>query len=82
MTSKNTDSHQPSALSIIYRFLGGATVGALALLIPLTYGTFSDFGVVQAGFASLLVISCGLLSIVWGGKFIDMVVQTLNGTGL
>ncbi len=82
MTSDDTDSKQGSSLKVIYRFLGGATVGTLILLIPLTYGTLNDLGLVQAGVASLLVILCGLLSIVWGEKFIDVVVRMLNGTGL
>jgi ABC-type bacteriocin/lantibiotic exporter with double-glycine peptidase domain len=82
MTSDNTDSKQRSFLKVIYRFLGGATVGTLVLLIPVTYGTFNDLGLVQAGVASLLVILCGLLSIVWGEKFIDVVMRMLNGTGL
>lgn len=82
MTSDNTDSKQRSSLKVIYCFLGGATVGTLVLLIPVTYGTFNDLGLVQAGVASLLVILCGLLSIVWGEKFIDLVMRMLNGTGL
>lgn len=82
MTSENTDSKQSSSLKIIYRFLGGATVGTLILLIPATYGTFNDLGLVQAGVASLLLILCGLLSIVWGEKFIDLVMRMLNATGL
>jgi ABC-type bacteriocin/lantibiotic exporter with double-glycine peptidase domain len=82
MTSDNTDSKQRSFLKVIYRFLGGATVGTLVLLIPVTYGTFNDLGLVQAGVALLLVILCGLLSIVWGEKFIDVVMRMLNSTGL
>ncbi|MGB2927056.1 MAG: hypothetical protein WBB82_17290 [Limnothrix sp.] len=80
MTSDNTDSKQRS--KVIYRFLGGAALGTLVVLIPITYGTFSDFGMVQVGVASFLIILCGLLSIVWGEKFIEMVTQTLNNTGL
>uniref|UniRef100_B8HPR4 Uncharacterized protein n=1 Tax=Cyanothece sp. (strain PCC 7425 / ATCC 29141) TaxID=395961 RepID=B8HPR4_CYAP4 len=82
MTSDNTNSKQRSSLKVIYRFLVGATVGTLVLLIPVTYGTFNDLGLVQAGVASLLVILCGLLSIVWGEIFIDVVMRILSGTGL
>lgn len=82
MNSDNADSKQRSLIKVIYRFLGGVVVGALALLIPVTYGTFNGFGLVQAGVASLLVILCGLLSIVWGEKFIDVVMRILNDTGL
>lgn len=82
MTSDNSDSKQRSSLKVLYRFLGGATVGILVLFIPMTYGKFNDLGLVQAGVASFLVILCGLLSIVWGEKFIDVVMRMLNGTGL
>ncbi|NJL42030.1 MAG: hypothetical protein HC840_29120 [Leptolyngbyaceae cyanobacterium RM2_2_4] len=82
MTSDNTDSKQRLSFKAIYRFLGGATIGTLLLLIPVTYGTFNDLGLVQAGVASLLVVLCGLLSIVWGEKFIDVAMRMLNGTGL
>ncbi len=82
MNSNNTDSKKHSFSKVIYRFLGGATVGTLVLLIPVTYGTFNDLGLVQAGIGSLLVILCGLLSVVWGEKFIDVVMRMLNSTGL
>jgi Arc/MetJ family transcription regulator len=82
MTSDNTDSKQSLSLKVIYRFLGGATVGTLVLLIPMTYGKFNDLELIQAGVALLLVILCGLLSIVWGEKFIDVVMRMLDGTGL
>lgn len=82
MTSDNTDSKQRLFTKAIYRFLGGATIGTLVVLIPITYGTFDDLGLVQAGVASLLIMLCGLLSIVWGKKFIDVVTRTLNDTGL
>ncbi len=82
MTSDNTDSKQRSFLKFIYRFFGGAVVGTLLLLIPVTYGTFNDLGVIQASIALLIVILCGSLSIVWGEKFIDVVMRMLSSTGL
>ncbi|HAG85021.1 MAG TPA: hypothetical protein DCL61_28695 [Cyanobacteria bacterium UBA12227] len=82
MTSDNTDSNQRSLIKVIYRFLGGAVLGILVLLIPVTYGASNNFGLVQVGVAFVFIISCGLLSIVWGGKFIDTVTRMLNSTGL
>ena len=82
MNSDNTDSKQRSFLKFIYRFLGGAVVGTLLLLVPVTYGPFNDLGLVQVGIALLLVMLCGLLSIVWGEKFIAVVMQMLSSTGL
>lgn len=82
MTSENTDSKQPSVTKVIYRFLRGAALGAFIAVIPLLYGASIDLNLVGVGVASALIISCGLLSIVWGEKFIDIVMQALNNTGL
>jgi hypothetical protein len=82
MTSANTDSNQRSLIKVIYRFLGGAVLGILALLIPVIYGEFNNFGLAQVGVAFVLIISCGLLSILWGEKFVDTVTRMLNNTGL
>jgi hypothetical protein len=82
ITSDNTDSNQRSLINVIYRFLGGAVLGILVLLIPITYGEFDNFGLVQVGVAFVFMISCGLLSVSWGEKFIDTVTRMLNSTGL
>jgi hypothetical protein len=82
MTSDNTDSNQRSPIKVIYRFLGGTVLGIVVLLIPVTYGEFNDFGLVQVGVAFVLITFCGFLSILWGEKFIDTVTRMLNSTGL
>lgn len=81
MTSKDTDSKQASVTKVIYRFLGGAALGAFLVAIPILYGSSIDLSLVQVGIASVLVISCGLLSSIWGEKFVDMVMRMLDGTG-
>jgi hypothetical protein len=78
MTSQNTDSKQRSVPQIIYRFVGGATLGVFVVIIPISYGSSLDLNLLQVGIASLLVISCGLLSSVWGEKFIDAVTRVLD----
>lgn len=82
MGSNNTNSKSFSLINIIYRFLGGVALGILILLIPITYGTFQDFGLIQAGLALALMMSCGLSSVLWGEKFTEMITKFLNGTGL
>ena len=82
VTSDTTDFNQPSPVNVIYRFLGGAVLGILILLIPITYGEFNNIGLVQVSVAGVLILSCGLLSVSWGDKFIDTVMRMLNGTGL
>jgi len=80
MTSENTDSKQASVTKVIYQFLGGATLGAFVVAIPILYGSSINLSLVQVGVASALVISCGLLSSLWGEKFVDIVMRVLDGT--
>jgi ABC-type dipeptide/oligopeptide/nickel transport system permease subunit len=81
MTSRDTDSKQASVTKVIYRFLGGAALGAFLVAIPILYGSSIDLSLVQVGIASVLVISCGLLSSVWGEKFVEIVMRMLDGAG-
>lgn len=78
MTSKNISSKQHSITKVIYRFLGGATLGIFIVLIPLSCGSSIDFNLIQICVTLMLVISCGLLSSIWGEKFIDKVTYALN----
>jgi hypothetical protein len=78
MTSKEANPKQRSVAKMIYRFLGGAALGAFVVMIPLSYGASIDLNLFQVSVVSLLVISCGLLSSLWGEKFIDAVMQMLN----
>jgi hypothetical protein len=82
MNSKNNDSKQPSLTQVIYRFLGGAALGNFVVIIFISYGSSIDLNLVQVSVASLLVITCGLLSSIWGEKFIDTVTRILNGASL
>jgi hypothetical protein len=78
MTSEDTNLKQGSGAKVIYRFLGGAALGAFVVIIPISYGSSIDLNLVQIGIAFSLIISCGLLSSVWGDKFIDAVTRVLN----
>jgi hypothetical protein len=82
MTSENPNPKQNPVTKVIYRFLMGALLGAFVIVIPISaYGSFADLGLVQVGFSSLLVISFGLLSSVWGKRFIDAVMETMDSFG-
>ncbi len=78
MTFKDNNPKQNTIAKVIYRFLGGAALGAFMVIIPISYGSSLDLNLVQVGVISLLVVSCGLLSSIWGEKFIDQVMQLLN----
>ncbi|KGF72557.1 hypothetical protein DO97_07730 [Neosynechococcus sphagnicola sy1] len=82
MTPENPDVNQRSGTASIYRFLRGAALAAFVILIPISAGSSMDFNLVQVSFASLLAISCGLLSSLWGDKFIDRVTRVLNSFAL
>ncbi|HLO47824.1 MAG TPA: hypothetical protein VK211_05325 [Kamptonema sp.] len=81
MTSKDIEPKKHSATKVIYRFLGGAALGAFAIFIPISYGSSIDLNLVQIGMVSLVVMSCGLLSSLWGEKFIDAMTSLLNSFG-
>jgi ABC-type bacteriocin/lantibiotic exporter with double-glycine peptidase domain len=78
MKNQNTDIKQLSISQRIYRFLGGVALGVFVVIIPISYASSIDWNLVQVGIASLLVISCGLLSSIWGEKFIDAVTRVLD----
>jgi hypothetical protein len=81
MNSEDTHSKQHSPGKVIYRFFGGAALGTFIVIIPISYGASIDLNLLQIGIASMLVISCGLLSSIWGEQFLDTVMRLLNSFG-
>ncbi len=81
MTTEDKQIEQRTKTKPISRFLGGAALGTFAILIPISYTWPMDLNPVNIGFALLLVISCGLLSSIWGGKFIEAAMDVLNSFG-
>ena len=81
ITNEDKQIPQPAKTKPISRFLGGAALGTFAILIPISYSLPMDLNPVNIGFALLLVISCGLLSSIWGGKFIEGAMDVLNSFG-
>jgi ABC-type bacteriocin/lantibiotic exporter with double-glycine peptidase domain len=82
MTSEETNSKQTLIAPIVYRFFGGAALGAFMVAIPISYESPIDVSIVEVGVALLLVISCGFLSVIWGEKFIEAVAKVLNNISL
>ncbi|PSB32948.1 hypothetical protein [Stenomitos frigidus] len=78
MASEETKPKQRSSAKVIYRFLGGAALGAFIVIIPISYGSSLELNFAQVTIASLMILSCGLLTSLWGEKFIDAVAQVLN----
>ena len=79
--NKSNSQFSPS-IKTIYKFIGGTAFGAFMVIIPILYGASTDLNLFQVCFALLLIISSGLLSSIWGEKFIDAVMGVFNSSGL
>jgi hypothetical protein len=82
MAADETGSKQRLTPKGVYRFLGGAALGTFVIAVPFSYGSSFHLNLVQIAIASGWIIGCGLLTSVWGEKFIDMVARMLNGTNI
>ncbi|MEA5581777.1 hypothetical protein VB620_10560 [Nodularia harveyana UHCC-0300] len=82
MTIEENGSKRVLTIKAIYKFIGGAALGIFVVSIPILYGSSTDVNLFQVSMASLLIIVCGLLSSIWGEKFINSVMNVLNSSGL
>ena len=80
MTSENSDLRKQST-NVAYRFLGGAALGTFMVLVPY-FLTSRELNLLDVGAALLLIASCGLLSSLWGKKFIEALMRSLESSGL
>lgn len=62
------------------RFAGGAGMGALITTVPFSAGYTSHLSVIQISLAGFLVVTSGVLSCLWGDKFLDIVSKALEST--
>jgi hypothetical protein len=81
MSAEDPNLKPRSAAKPIYRFLGGTALGTLIVLIPISAGWPIDLTPVQISIALLLAISCGAFSSLWGEKFINAVMRSLESFG-
>jgi hypothetical protein len=82
MTPEDTNPKQHSVTKVIYRFLLGTFLSsAFVVIVSTSYGSIMDLSLVQVGALSVLVILCGLLSSIWGEKFIDAVMRMMESFG-
>ncbi|MEC4985035.1 MAG: hypothetical protein SAJ37_19095 [Oscillatoria sp. PMC 1068.18] len=78
MKPENSQQQKPSLNKSISRFIGGATLAAFLIFIPISYGGRIDLNLFQISIALLLAIFCGLLSTFFGQKFINAVMNSLE----
>jgi hypothetical protein len=81
MASEQTDQKMPSADNAVYRFLRGAALGTFMVVIPYLLSSI-ELNLQNIGIATLLVVSCGLLSSLFGKRFIAALIRSLESSGL
>lgn len=81
MASDETDQKKLSADNAVYRFLGGAALGTFMVVIPYLLSSI-ELNLLNIGIATLLVVSCGLLSSLFGKRFIAALIRSLESSGL
>jgi hypothetical protein len=62
------------------RCLGGTAMGALIVSVPFLAGHPFQLGLVQLSFAVLIVTTSGVMSCLWGDRFLDAVSRALDAT--
>lgn len=81
MAAKDTNLKKHSGANVVYRFLGGTVAGTFVIFILYWFSPVEiDF--FHIGIALLLVILCGLMSSVFGIKFIDALMNLAGSSGL
>ncbi len=81
MASEDIELEKHSAANVVYRFVGGAALGTFMVLIPYLLSSI-ELNLLNIGIAILLVVSCGLLSILFGNKFIAALIRSLESSSL
>ena len=81
MALENSNDKQPSLLNAFYRFLGGTAVGIFMAIVPYLISPV-ELNALSISVAVLLVVSCGLLAVYFGEKFVEALTRLLNSSGL
>lgn len=81
MEPKN-NTQNPTITVIILRFLGGVVLGLLLLLVYLIYATLwslsgIEWNVIVLSIFILVPIVCGVLSAIYGKKFLDILIAVI-----
>ncbi|MEM9539861.1 MAG: hypothetical protein AAGA60_10145 [Cyanobacteria bacterium P01_E01_bin.42] len=81
MVLENSNDKQPSWLNAFYRFLGGTAIGSFMAIVPYLISPIELNGL-SISIALLLVVSCGLLAVYFGEKFVESLARILDSSGL
>jgi hypothetical protein len=64
------------------RFSGGAGMGALIAAAPCSAGYTSQLSIFQISLAGLVIVTPGVMSCLWGDRFLDTMPKTLDVTSV
>lgn len=81
MALENPNDKQPALLNAFYRLLGGMAVGIFMAIVPYLISPIELNGL-SISIALMLVLSCGLLAVYFGEKFIESLTRLLDSSGL
>lgn len=81
MDSEQTKLAASDHMNSIYRIAAGAVVGTFLVLVPYSFLAVK-LDLLHIGLAILIVLSCGVLSGLWGGKFVESLTRLMNSSGL
>ncbi|MEO0375887.1 MAG: hypothetical protein AAF329_14940 [Cyanobacteria bacterium P01_A01_bin.17] len=81
MASENNGLKQRSASKTAYLFLGGIAVGAFTTLILDSFFPV-ELNTLNIGIAVMVIVSCGLLSSIFGKSFINALMDLLGSSSL
>ncbi|PZD70313.1 hypothetical protein C1752_14316 [Acaryochloris thomasi RCC1774] len=81
MASEDSDLRQRSAYKTAYLFLGGIAVGALTMLILDSFFPV-ELNALNVGIATIVIVSSGLLSSIFGKSFINALMDILGSSSL
>ncbi len=81
MASKDIDSKQRPVTKMVYLFFGGAAAGLFMVLVLYSF-SFVELNWLNVGVATLAIGLCGVLSSIFGIRFIDQLMDTLGSSGL
>lgn len=82
MSAKHQQMQKSSFVQRMYRFLGGAALGAfVTLLPPISYASSIHWHFPQVALVLGAMLSCGFLAMAFGKGFIDAVMKSFESWG-
>lgn len=79
----NTDKPTPQPLSgSAVRFVGGVAMGTLIVPVPFSAGYASQPSIVQLAVAAFVVLLAGVMSSLWGERFLEAISKAIDSTSV